>query len=167
MDLRDGESIIFHGHPSWLSMLGSHARGFLVSVAAGALAGVLSALFTGHVEAGWVIVAVLAVFVAVLMRAGLLLRRTTYTITTRRLTIELGLLAREVHETRLSQIQNVNTSQSLLERLLDVGDVSFDTAGGAEFDFSFRGVAGPRDIVRMVDDALRRHAPGQILSGLG
>ncbi len=142
-------------------MLGLHARGFLLAVAAGALAGVLSALAAGHVLAGWVILAVLVVFVFVIARSVLRRRLTTYTITSRRLTIELGLLGREVHETRIEQIQNVNASQSILERALGVGDVSFDTAGGAAFDFSFRGVAHPRRIVRMVDDALRRSAPSR------
>lgn len=142
-------------------MLGFHAKGFLLAVAAGALAGVLSALAAGHVVAGWVILAVLLVFVVVITQGALRLRRTTYTITSRRLTIELGLLGREVHETRLEQIQNVNSSQSLLERALGVGDVSFDTAGGAAFDFSFRGVAHPRQIVRMVDDALRQRVPSR------
>ena len=142
-------------------MLGFHAKGFLLAVAAGALAGVLSALAAGHVVAGWVILAVLLVFVIVIAQCTLRLRRTTYTITSRRLTIELGLLGREVHETRIEQIQNVNSSQSLLERALGVGDVSFDTAGGAAFDFSFRGVAHPRQIVRMVDDALRERVPSR------
>jgi uncharacterized membrane protein YdbT with pleckstrin-like domain len=158
LETRDGESIIFHGHPSWRSMLGFHAGGFLLSVLAGALAGVLSALGAGHVLASWVILAVLAVFVLAIARGALRRRRTTYTITSRRLTIELGILGREVHETRIEQIQNVNASQSVLERALGVGDVSFDTAGGAAFDFSFRGVANPRQIVRMVDDALRGRA---------
>jgi uncharacterized membrane protein YdbT with pleckstrin-like domain len=143
-------------------MLGFHAKGFMLAVAAGSLAGVLSALAAGHVLAGWVILAVLLVFVIVITRGALRLRRTTYTITSRRLTIELGLLGREVHETRIEQIQNVNSSQSLLERALGVGDVSFDTAGGAYFDFSFRGVAHPRQIARMVDDAVRQRVPSRL-----
>lgn len=142
-------------------MLGLHARGFLLAVAAGALAGVLSALAAGHVLAGWVLLAVLAVFVFVIARGALRRRRTTYTITSRRLTIEHGLLGREVHETRIEQIQNINASQSILERALGVGDVSFDTAGGAAFDFSFRGVAHPRRIVRLVDEALRQRQPSR------
>jgi uncharacterized membrane protein YdbT with pleckstrin-like domain len=162
LDLREGESIIFHGHPSWLSMLGLHAQGFMLAVAAGVLAGVLSALLAGHVEAGWIVLAVLVVFAIVITRGALRRLRTTYTITTRRLTIELGLLGREVHETRIERIQNVAASQSLLERALGVGDVSFDTAGGAAFDFSFRGVAHPRRIVRLLDDALRQRAPSRL-----
>jgi len=141
-------------------MLTFHARGFLLAVAAGVLAGVLSSVADGHVVAGWVVLAVLVAFVIVIVRGVLRRRRTTYTITSRRLTIELGLLGRELHETRIEQIQNVGASQSVLERALDVGDVSFDTAGGAAFDFSFRGVARPRQIVRMVDDALHQRAPG-------
>lgn len=158
MEAPDDESIIFHGHPSWRSMPGFHLKGFLVAVAAGALAGVISAAATGHTGAGWVVLAVLVVFLVVLTRALVRCLRTTYTITTRRLTIEIGLLGREVHETRLDQIQNVNASQSLVERALGVGDVSFDTAGGAAYDFAFRGVAHPRHILRMVDQA-HRHRP--------
>jgi uncharacterized membrane protein YdbT with pleckstrin-like domain len=155
---RDDELIIFHGHPSWRSMLGLHLKGFLLAVAAGVLAGVLSAAVAGHVGAGWVVLAVLAVFIVVITQGLIRSRRTTYTITSRRLTIQVGLLGRDVHETRLEQIQNVNTSQSLLERALRVGDVSFDTAGGTDFDFSFRGVSQPRQIMRTVDEALRRRA---------
>ncbi len=140
-------------------MLGLHARGFLLAVALGALAGILSALAAGHVVAAWVILAVLVVFVSVFVRGALRRRRTTYTITSRRLTIELGLLGREVHETRLEQIQNVNASQSPLERALGIGDVTFDTAGGAAFDFAFRGVADPRRIVHLVDEALAQRTP--------
>jgi uncharacterized membrane protein YdbT with pleckstrin-like domain len=78
----------------------------------------------------------------------------TYTITNRRLTIRSGLLSRELHETRLERLQNVNSRQRLLERMLGVGTVDFDTAGGAAYDFRFRGVEDPGRIVRTVNAAL-------------
>ena len=81
--------------------------------------------------------------------------RVAYTITYHRLTIRLGLLAREVHETRLDRVQNVKTSQSLIERMLGIGTVDFDTAGGAGFDFDFRGISSPDDIVQTVSQALQ------------
>jgi uncharacterized membrane protein YdbT with pleckstrin-like domain len=97
---------------------------------------------------------VLVAFV-VILATGLVRRlRTTYTITNRRLTIDTGLLSRDLHETRLERVQNVNSRQSVLERMLRVGTVDFDTAAGAEFDFAFRGVGNPRQIVRTVDRAL-------------
>ena len=70
------------------------------------------------------------------------------------MTIDTGLLSRELHETRLERVQNVNSRQSLFQRMLGVGSVDFDTAGSAEYDFTFHGVADPHAIVRTVDRAL-------------
>jgi len=135
-------------------MLGFYLKGLLLAVLAGVAAGVVTALIGGKLRVGWVVIAVLAVFVAVLSRGVVRRNRTTYTITDRRLTVNAGLLSRDLHQTRLERVQNVNSRQSILERILRVGTVEFDTAGGSEFDFSFRGVSNPREIVRTVDRAL-------------
>jgi uncharacterized membrane protein YdbT with pleckstrin-like domain len=150
-----GEEVLFHGHPSWRSMPGFHIKGLFVAVLIGAIAGVISALADGHVQVAWVIVAVLAAFAAALGRGLLRRLQTTYTITDHRLTIERGLMSRELYETRIERVQNVSLRQSLSERMLGVGTVDFDTAGGAGFDFSFSGVAEPRRVVRTVDRVLR------------
>lgn len=136
-------------------MLGLQLKGLLVAVVVGVIVGLASAVAEGSVQVLWVVAAVLAA-VAVIALVGFTRRKaTTYTITSQRLTIHLGLVSRELHETRLERVQNVSTSQSLLERLLRIGTVDFDTAGGAGFDFAFRGVADPQVIVRTVDRALR------------
>ncbi len=123
-------------------------------ILAGAVAGVITRLTGKSVDVAIVAVVVLVAFIGVLL-AGLLMRlRTTYTITNRRLTINIGILSREEHETRLERVQNVNTNQTVLERILRVGTVDFDTAAEAGFDFKFRGVASPREIVRTVDRAI-------------
>lgn len=158
VEMADSEEVFFHGHPSWRAMLAFHVRGLLAAILAGVVAGLASAGASGTVRAGWVIAAVLVVFALVIGTGALRRARTTYTITSRRLTIETGLMAREVHETRLEQIQNVNCRQTTMERLLDVGTVSFDTAGGAAFDFSFGGIDEPHRIVRTVDHALHERA---------
>jgi uncharacterized membrane protein YdbT with pleckstrin-like domain len=154
VDPEPGEEVFFHGHPSWRSMLAFYVRGLLTAVVAGVIAGVVTRLANGGVQAGWVSTAVLVIFLIVLLWG--LVRRisTTYTISNRRLTIRSGLLSREMHETRLERVQNVNSRQRLLERLLRVGTVDFDTAGGAAYDFKFRGVDDPARIVRTVDRAL-------------
>lgn len=148
------EQILFYAHPSWRAMLGLYARGLLAAVLAGAVVGIISAIADGSVQVGWVVAAVLVVFGLGLLRGLLERRRTTYTITSERLTIESGLLARELHETRLDRVQNVGCRQSLYERLLGVGTVEFETAG-IDFDFAFHGVADPRSIARTVSQALR------------
>jgi uncharacterized membrane protein YdbT with pleckstrin-like domain len=159
------ERVLFDGHPSWRSTPGFHIKGLAAAVIAGAIAGLATRIAAGHVQAGWVLVAVLAVFLLGLIAGALGRARTTYTITTERLIIRHGLLAHDQHETRLERIQNVHARQSVRERLLGVGTVEFDTASGSaasgwlrrssESDFAFRGVANPRHIARTVNDALR------------
>jgi uncharacterized membrane protein YdbT with pleckstrin-like domain len=154
VDPEPGEEVFFHGHPSWRSMLAFYLRGLLTAIVAGVISGVVTRIANGGVQAGWVGTAVLVIFLVVLLWG--LIRRisTTYTITNRRLTIRSGLLSREMHETRLERVQNVNYRQRLFERVLRVGTVDFDTAGGASYDFKFRGVDDPAQIVRTVDKAL-------------
>jgi uncharacterized membrane protein YdbT with pleckstrin-like domain len=154
VDPEPGEQVFFHGHPSWRSMLAFYLRGLLAAVLAGVIAGIVTRLAGRSVDVAWVAAAVLVVFVVVL--AWGLIRRiaTTYTITNRRLTIRSGLLARELHECRLERVQNVNTRQRLLERVLGIGTVDFDTAAGAAYDFTFHGVEDPGGIVRTVNAAL-------------
>ena len=136
-------------------MLAFYVRGVILAVLTGIVAGIVTRIASGAVGVAWVAVAVLVVFV--IMLAWGLARRlaTTYTITSRRLTIHVGLLSRELHETRLERVQNVRSRQRVLERLLGIGTVDFDTAAGAAYDFSFRGVDDPAWIVRTVDSALQ------------
>jgi uncharacterized membrane protein YdbT with pleckstrin-like domain len=150
------EQVLFNGHPSWRSILGLYVRGWIGTVVVAVLVASVTDIAARHVEIGWVVIAV-AVSLCTVLLAGLVKRkRTLYTITTQRLTIRAGLLARDVQETRLDRIQNVNCRQSVLERILGVGTVDFDTAAGAQYSFSFRGLARPDEVVRTVDRALRQ-----------
>ncbi len=78
-----------------------------------------------------------------------------FIITSERLHIRRGLLAKRVQQTQLQRVQNVNTNQSFLERVLRVGTVDFDTAGTDDSDFVFDGVASPETVVAAVDRAQR------------
>lgn len=158
MDPEPDEEIFFHGHPSWLSLAALLIKGLLVCVVVGAIAGIISAITNGSVQIGWIVIAVVVVFIVLILVAQVRRIQTTYSITNRRLTIETGLLSRELHQTRLERVQNVNATQSLAQRIVKIGTVQFDTAGEAEFEFAFHGVRDPRTIVRTVDRAL--HALG-------
>lgn len=155
MDPEPGEEVFFHGHPSWRSMLTFHMKGLLAAIGAGVIAGIVTAIANGSVDVPAVIIAVVVVFLLMVLVGFVRRLSTTYTITSRRLTIESGVLSRDLHQTRLARVQNVNLRQNVLERMLRVGDVDFDTAASADYDFAFRGVAAPRDIVQTVDRALR------------
>jgi uncharacterized membrane protein YdbT with pleckstrin-like domain len=152
------ERVLFHGHPSWRSILDVYVKGWLGTVVAAILVAAITDIATGHIELVLVVL-VIAISLAAVVLVGLVKRkRTLYTITTQRLTIRTGLFARDVQETRLDRIQNVNSRQSLLERILRVGTIDFDTAAGAEYNFAFRGLAEPERVVRTVDQALREVA---------
>ena len=154
MDLHSGERVIYQGHPSWRAILGFYFKGFLV----GAAAGVLAALIDGSAGLGILTFAIVA---AITILAGFIRRvATVYTITDRRLNIKRGIIARKVQETRLQRVQNVNYTQGVVERVLQVGNVDFDTAGTDDSDFTFYGVAQPPIECKLVE-------PGTpILSGL-
>jgi uncharacterized membrane protein YdbT with pleckstrin-like domain len=148
MDLHPGEQIIFEGRPSWRSILQFYLLGLVLAVAAGVIAGLAGSTGLG-VGVG---IAVLAVVVL----AGFLRRLgTRYGVTTERLRIRRGLLSKHVQETRLERVQNVNTDQSVFQRMLRIGTVDFDTAGTTDSDFAFTGVARPERVVAAVDRANR------------
>ncbi len=153
MELAADEKVIYEGHPSWRSILGFYIKGALLAVLAGLIAALASSIAEDDVKTSWVMAAVLGVLVVVLVVGWLKRLMTTYTISTRRLHIRRGLISRRNQETRLDRVQNVNTSQSVLERLLRVGTVDFDTAGGGDYDFKFAGVASPNEIAHAVDRA--------------
>ncbi len=165
VDPEPGEAIFFHGHPSWRSMTTLYVKGLVLAVVAGAFAGIASTIAAGHLELSWVIAVVLLVFAALIATGQLRRLQTTYSITDQRLMIETGLVSRQLHQTRLDRVQNVNCTQSLGQRLLRIGTVEFDTAAEAEFDFSFRGVEDPRGTVRAVDRALHERRGGFDLPG--
>ena len=155
METEPGEEIFFVGHPSWRSILTFYLKGLLLTIVAGIVAGIITRATGKSVDAAWVAL-VVVVGLLIMVVAGLLRRiSTTYTITNRRLAIGTGILSKEHHETRLERVQNVNSKQSVLERMLRVGEVQFDTAGSAEYNFAFVGVNRPTEIVRTVDRALR------------
>jgi uncharacterized membrane protein YdbT with pleckstrin-like domain len=159
LNLSPGERVIFQGHPSWRAILGFYLKGILVA----AILGVLFKLFDAG--SGTVFLVVLVV-IALTVLIGLVKRvATTYTITDRRLNIKRGIVSREVQETRLERVQNVNYKQSVYQRLMQIGDVDFDTAAGDDYNFVFVGVADPQDVVHSVDQATGANAAGS--HGLG
>jgi uncharacterized membrane protein YdbT with pleckstrin-like domain len=149
VDLHAGESVIYEGHPSWRSILGYYIKGLLIAIIVGAIGWALDGPGLGG--GFW-----LLVFALVLV-AGFLRRfATRYTITTQRLRIKHGVVARHVQQTDIERVQNVNTNQSVIERLLQVGTVDFDTAGTGDADFKFTGVEDPEEVIAAVDRAKKQ-----------
>jgi uncharacterized membrane protein YdbT with pleckstrin-like domain len=147
MNASTAENVIYSGHPSWRSMLDFHLAGLLAAAAGGAIARLATK--------NWgLAIAVFAGILALSLVVGLIRRVSThYTITDRRLHIRRGILSRTEQHTTIDRVQNVETHQTLLERILRIGSVDFDTAATDDSQFAFVGVATPKQVVAAVDRA--------------
>ncbi len=159
LHLSSGEQVIFEGHPSWRAILGFYLKGILIAAIIGAIAKLLG-------TSSATVFLIVLVLIALTVLIGFVKRvATTYTITNRRLNIKRGIVSREIQETRLERVQNVNYRQSVYQRLMQIGDVDFDTAATDDYNFVFAGVADPGDVVHAVDQATGANAAGT--HGLG
>src|SRR3954462_1345831 len=151
MDLHPGEEIVFEGHPSWRGVLSFYLKSALVALVIGAILWFAASNAAGVIA--FVVVLGVAVLIGFVIRMG-----THYVITNQRLHIRRGILAKRIQQTSIDRVQNVNTDQSFVDRVLRVGKVDFDTAGTDDSDFLFAGVADPEDVVMAVDRARRASA---------
>ena len=161
MELRAGETELYAGRPSWRALMSFYVGGIGLAV----LVLVILGLLVGE----WALAAAIAAALAVLTLLIGWFRRvsTKYLITTQRLRISRGIVRRHVQETRLERVQNVNYNQSVLDRMLGVGTVDFDTAGTDDSEFRFEWVDGPEQVVRAVDHATEQAATESAQPGPG
>ena len=54
-----------------------------------------------------------------------------------------GIISRNVHSIRIRDLRNINVRQSILQRILGIGDIEFSSAGGAGIEVTFVGIAAP------------------------
>ena len=129
MELRANENELYAGRPSWRALMSFYLGGIGLAV---------------------LVLVILGLLIGYFRRVS-----TKYLITTQRLRISRGIVRRHVQETRLERVQNVNYQQGVLDRVLGVGTVDFDTAGTDDAEFRFDWVNGPEKVVRAVDDAIQ------------
>lgn len=152
MDLHPGEEIVFEGHPSWRGVLGFYFKALAVALVTGAV--LFLVVSTGAGILGFAVIFAVGILVGFVKRMA-----TRYVISTERLHIRRGILSKSVQQTSIDRVQNVNTHQSVLDRVLRVGKVDFDTAGTDDSDFVFGDVADPDAVVAAVDQAKRARTP--------
>jgi uncharacterized membrane protein YdbT with pleckstrin-like domain len=147
MEMRAGERELYAGRPSWRALMSFYVIGIGVAV--------LVLVILGLLADSWDTAIVIAAVIAGLTLVIGYLRRvsTKYLITTQRLRISRGSVSKKVQETRLERVQNVNYQQGVIDRLLGVGTVDFDTAGTDDSEFRFEWVNEPEQVVRAVDRA--------------
>ena len=146
--MRANERELYEGRPSWRALMSFYLLGIGVAVLVLVILGLLA-------DSWGTAVTIAAVIVGLTLVIGYLRRiATKYLITTQRLRISRGIISKRVQETRLERVQNVNYEQGVIDRVLGVGTVDFDTAGTDDSEFRFAWVNDPEQVVRTVDQAV-------------
>jgi uncharacterized membrane protein YdbT with pleckstrin-like domain len=63
-----------------------------------------------------------------------------------------GIIAREVSSIRVEDVRSINVKQSLLERLLFIGDIEFSSAAGPEAEVVFKKISNPMRVKRKIQE---------------
>jgi len=151
------EGVVMLFHPSWKGMIGWYAKWLLVAT-------VISIIAYFALATGWFVLALFVSFGVVLGIGWLTRYNVSYKVTNQRIFESRGILNRKYESAFFSQITNTVVDQSLSERMLHVGHLSFDTAGernvtsalsrhpGAEHYLDWWGVKNPRKVEDLIDD---------------
>jgi uncharacterized membrane protein YdbT with pleckstrin-like domain len=105
----------------------------------------------------WIVVLVgLAPLAVGLVYTWLVRISTEYRVHRDSLEVESGLLSRRVDNVQMFRIRDLGLSQSLLARVLGVGDVTLTSTDRTSPRLVLRGVAGPREVYDTLRDLVAR-----------
>jgi uncharacterized membrane protein YdbT with pleckstrin-like domain len=79
----------------------------------------------------------------------------TLTVTNERITLRRGIFSKHTNEVYHTDVRNVQLSQTVAERMLDVGKISISSAGHAGIEIEVSGIRSP-DKVKSIIDQHRR-----------
>lgn len=162
VELNEHERLIWRGHPSARSSLAYFAKWGVLALVPVSLAGLLRLddRGTGMAYWKWVVLS-LVLFVLVVGLDTVRRALVDYVVTDQRIRVRRGVLSRREQSAAIDRVQNINTSQRLLERMLGIGQIEFDTAGteSSQSSLVFSGVARPGELVRRFEGHVARLRP--------
>lgn len=74
-----------------------------------------------------------------------------YTIAGDRISVRRGIISRNQQSTRIQDLRSIELDQGILQRLLNIGDIKFYTAGTDRAEIVFHGIASPASIRETVE----------------
>ncbi len=156
-DILEGEDLIWEGRPVW-----KWSVSFMLKWGALALIPLIVGIVLSQstdIDIALFFAATVVLLAIVILLAWVRRLDTHYTVTSRRLIVRRGILNRNERSASLDRIQNVNTGQGLYGRILNFGDIEFDTAGSdvGDADLALRGVNDPHKMRDLLDrEVLKR-----------
>ncbi len=98
----------------------------------------------------WVCAAALLIVASVIGYWTLLSSFTTLTITDDRTIYQEGIIARETSEVQHDDVRNIQLDQSLIERLLNVGDIGISSSGQDDLEVVARRMPDPARLIKLI-----------------
>ncbi|MCB9598252.1 MAG: PH domain-containing protein [Sandaracinaceae bacterium] len=77
-------------------------------------------------------------------------RGTRLLVTTRRTTLQRGILDRQTNEVRHADVRNVRVTQSFVQRMFSVGTLEISSAGQSDVEISVKGLPDPQGIAKLI-----------------
>jgi uncharacterized membrane protein YdbT with pleckstrin-like domain len=127
--LAEGEQPVLILHPHWKTLVGPFLLTFIVVAGLLVVEVIIPNGKAAAVERLAVLAAVILMVMMYLMVPLLRWRTTMYELTTKRLQMRTGILARRGRDIPLSRITDVSFSKSLSDRLLGAGRLVVESAG--------------------------------------
>jgi uncharacterized membrane protein YdbT with pleckstrin-like domain len=151
------EQTLWTGTPSWATLGGKLATMLVVLI----VVPVIAHFFANRaldleaqsriVRIGWLITLLVLIYEAVTFLVALFrIRSTVYTITNQRVTIESGLLSKAMSEIDLRYIDDTNFYQSVMARLLGIGNVTIISSDKSTPMYVLRNIKDPRAVREMI-----------------
>ena len=157
--LNDYETIVLDLHPHWW-FFGSSASTLLGSM-------FLTVVLKSQIPSGFFddVVGFLGMAAIIVSAAWVLVQlikwRTTYfVVTSHRLIYRQGVVSRDGVEIPLERVNNVNFSQSIVERMLGVGDLLIES-GGNDGQETFTDIAQPENVQNIIHSTIQSRQEGR------
>lgn len=151
-DVSGGEQVLKQFHPAWSGLLWRIWFRRLVFVCDLITLGAIGLALIGQLSALPVIACIVVPQLLWIILAKLLVKTTTYTITSRRVKATYGLFSQEDDVAAIEHVVDTSVQRSVGERLLGIGRINFDTAGERQKGMLvWWGVPKPREIVDLIE----------------
>lgn len=159
--LNDGETIVLELHPHWRVFL---APLFLLVIGLGAVAAV-TALVPSDPIWNYVAAAPFALALLWLIGRWISWRATHFVLSTDRVISRTGVISKKSLYIPLERIDNVASSQRVIERLLGVGDLMIESAGETGRQ-TFTDIGKPSEVERRIYAEMEREQARDARAGM-
>ena len=109
----------------------------------------------GMIFWGIVLLPVVLIGLILLLRVWYLVASTRYRLTTQRLFVQTGLIAKKLEEVELFRVKDVTVSQRFLQRLFDVGSVVVLSTDDTTPRLELAGICNPIEVKEKIRNAFR------------